>query len=144
MVILQSFPAPSGQPRGRRSAGLRRHRQRGALSAELAIAIAILVTGLFPLSVTIFKDQKRARSLYVQAIAMEIVDGEMEILAAGEWRNLETGEHPYSVTAAAAENLPDGRFTVSRDSATVELAWIPVKRGYGGPLKRELTLPKTP
>lgn len=144
MVILQPSLRNTRQPSGRPAAARVRSRQRGALSAELAVAIAILVTGLFPLGVTIFKDQKRARTLYIQAIAMEIVDGEMEILAVGEWRSIESGERPYKVTAKAAVNLPSGQFTVARDSSTLRLAWTPDKLGFGGPVKREFQLPRTP
>ena len=144
MVILQSSHRNAAPSPPRRRAARARGPQRGALSAELAVAIAILVTGMFPLGVTIFKDQKRARALYIQAIAMEIVDGEMEILAAGEWRTIASGQRPYLVTANAAANLPAGQFTVDRDSSTLRLVWTPDKPGYGGPVKREFRLPKTP
>ena len=136
MVIPKSVFSKTGATSGRR--------KRGALSAELAVAIAILVTGLFPLGVTVFKDQKRARALYIQAIAMEIVDGEMEILAAGEWRSVKSGESPYSVNTRSAENLPAGRFTLTRNASSIRLEWAPAKRGYGGPVKREISLPGTP
>lgn len=133
---------PNSAPLGNGSASVRR--RRGVLSAELAVAIAILVTGLFPLGVTVFKDQKRARALYIQAIAMEIVDGEMEMLAAGGWRNVRTGESPCSVHTRSAENLPAGRFTLTRDASSIRLEWTPDNRGFGGAVRRRLPLPKTP
>ena len=56
---------------------------------------------------------------------MEIVDGEMEALAAGEWAAYGKGSHKYEVRAAAAKNLPPGSFVLTVTEKLVRLEWIP-------------------
>ena len=114
-----------------------RARQRGALMAEVAVGIAILVTALLPVSLLMVKDQKLCRAYYYRAVAMEIVDGEMEILAAGEWRAFKTGSQTYPVRAGAAKNLPPGRFILTRESQLIRLEWVPEKKRGVGPVLRE-------
>ena len=114
-----------------------RTRQRGALMAEVAVGIAILVAVLLPLSLSMLKDQKLCRAYYYRAVAMEIVDGEMEILAAGEWRAFQSGSQPYAVRAEAAKNLPPGRFILTRQDKLLRLEWVPEKKQGIGPVRRE-------
>ena len=45
---------------------------------------------------------------------MEIVDGEMEILAAGDWRVLPEGMQSYTVHAKAAASLTIGAIKAAR------------------------------
>jgi hypothetical protein len=68
---------------------------------------------------------------------MEIIDGEMEMLHAGEWRNYLEGEHAYKVVAASATNLPPGEFFLSRTGAMLRLEWRPAKKGAGGIITRQ-------
>ena len=78
------------------------------LLAEMAVAIAILVIALLPLGYAAGFNARLFRANYERAVAMEIVDGEMEILAAGEWRAFPEGPQPYAVHAKAAASLPPG------------------------------------
>lgn len=114
----------------------RRH-ERGALNVDMVIALAIFVTAMMPLGYGWVQEQKVLRSHYWHAVAMEIVDGEMEILVAGEWRAWREGTHIVPIKAAAAKNLPPGKFTLTRTGQTVRLEWVPEKRGSGGHVVRE-------
>ena len=114
-----------------------RARQRGALMAEVAVGIAILVAVLLPLSLSMLKDQRLCRAYYYRAVAMEIVDGEMEILAAGEWRSFKSGSQTYPVQAGVAKNLPPGRFILTREGRLIRLEWMPEKKRGIGPVWRE-------
>ena len=114
-----------------------RTRKRGALMIEVAVGMAILVAVLLPLSLSMVKDQKLCRAYYYRAVAMEIVDGEMEILAAGEWRAFPPGSQPYPVRAASAKNLPPGRFILTRQEKLLRLEWVPAKQQGIGPVLRE-------
>ena len=105
--------------------------------ADVAVGIAIFVSVLLPLSLSMVKDQKLCRAYYYRAVAMEIVDGEMEILAAGEWRAFPSGTQPYPVRAEAAKNLPPGRFLLTRDEKRIRLEWVPEKKHGIGPVLRE-------
>ena len=88
-------------------------------------ALAILTAVMIPLVASSLHDQQHTRELYLRAVAMEIVDGEMEVLAAGAGKNFAPGQHPYSVSAQAAANLPAGKFILTRTQETIRLEWQP-------------------
>jgi len=112
----------------------------GSLMIELIVAMAILTACLLPLAYSIFSERRLARSSYQRAIAMELVDGEMEILAAGEWRAFAAGKHFYPVRANAATNLPPGKFLLTVEPGKVRLEWQPGIKRHGGAVVRELVL----
>lgn len=103
----------------------------GALSAELAVAMAILAAVMIPLSFAFQQEMKLCRAHYRDAVVMEIVDGEMEILAAGEWRAFKEGVQSYPVRAEAAKNLPPGKFVLTVSGKKLRLEWRP-DRPHGG------------
>src|SRR5437016_12255704 len=107
---------------------------------ELLVAMALLTGALLPLAYSITSEQRLARAYYERAVAMEIVDGEMEALAAGEWRAFTPGSHEYPVRALAATNLPPGKFTVTVETHKIRLEWQPAARQQGGAVVREVTL----
>lgn len=115
-------------------------RESGWLIAELMFAIVVIVVALIPLAYSFRAEQRLVRAHYNQVVAMEILDGEMEILRAGGWRNLPEGEHPYKVTARAATNLPPSVFLSMRSNATIRLEWRPNKKGAGGILSRQIEI----
>lgn len=115
-----------------------RNRAGGWLIAELMVALIVIVIALIPLAFSFRGEQKMLRAHYNQAVAMEIIDGELELLRAGDWREVLEGERPYKVNANAATNLPPGGFFLSRTGATVRLEWRPVKKGSGGIIRREV------
>ena len=101
-----------------------RRKERGsALLAELIGAMLVLTLAIMPITVMLLKDQRACREYYYKAVAMEIVDGEMEILAAGGVGGISEGSQPYAVNAAAATNLPPGKFTLTREGKTLRLEW---------------------
>jgi hypothetical protein len=119
----------------------RRTSERGSLMIELMTALGILVAGILPLSYVYVREQRAVRSYYWRAVAMEIVDSEMEVLAAGEWRAFANGVQPYPVRATAARNLPSGQFQLTRNGQRLRLEWLPSKPATGGVVVREVTLP---
>jgi uncharacterized protein YaiE (UPF0345 family) len=115
-------------------------RERGSLMAEMLVAIAILVGVMLPVAYSYEAENRLARAYYCRAVAMEIVDGEMEVLLAGEWRAFTPGTHPYEVKAESRTNLPAGQFTVTVQTNKVRLEWQPAVTRYGGPVAREALL----
>ena len=113
---------------------IRRRRRSGALMIELLVAMAMLVGFLLPLAYSITSEKKLARTAFYRAVAMEIVDGEMEILAAGEWHTFSPGKHEYPIRALAATNLPPGQFLLTIGTNDVRLEWKPTAKKYGGPV----------
>jgi hypothetical protein len=111
------------------------------LLTELVIAIALMAMVVLPLAFGFSKEQKLCRAYYFQAVAMEIVDGEMELLKAGAWKKIPEGTGDYAIRAESATNLPPGRFLVTRKDRLVRLEWAPDKLGKGGRVVRELEVP---
>ncbi len=115
-------------------------KQRGIAMVEMVMAMAILVIAMLPLGFSVNSDARLFRAAYQRAVAMEIVDGEMEILAAGEWRNFPEGAHPYTVHANAAANLPSGQFLLTRTGRHLRLEWSSTRKQGIGPVVREVTV----
>jgi hypothetical protein len=111
--------------------------QSGFLMVELLVAMALVVTVLLPFAYSFAAERRIALSSYQRAVAMEIVDGEMEVLMAGEWRAFPPGTHDYHLHAGAATNLPPGRLTLTVQPGKVRLRWQPDRKDHGGPVTRE-------
>jgi Tfp pilus assembly protein PilX len=110
-----------------------RHRQAGALLVELLVAMALLTAALLPIAYSVISEKRFARAAYHHSVAMEIVDGELEALAAGEWRAFAPGTQAYAVRSAAATNLPPGRFMLTLRTNQVRLEWHPTANAQGAP-----------
>jgi len=107
---------------------------------ELVAALAILTAVMIPLAFGFAQETRLFKSYYERAVAMEIVDGEMEILAAGEWRAFKPGAQTYPVLAESVKNLPPGRFTLTLQGKRIRLEWAPEKPGHGSKVVREATI----
>jgi hypothetical protein len=114
-------------------------RERGMLMADLFVAMAIFAVAIMPLAFSYVRETRLLRAEYFRGVAMEIVDGEMEILVAGEWRNLPEGSQPYAVHAGAAANLPPGRFQLIKTGKHLRLEWSSERRQGIGTVVREVT-----
>ncbi|MFT4691017.1 MAG: hypothetical protein ACI9OD_003239 [Limisphaerales bacterium] len=114
--------------------------RRAVVAADLSVGLALIAMVVIPLSYTWLKEQQVLRSQYYQAVAMQLVDGEMEILAAGEWRTLPEGTNTYAISHAAAKRLAPGRFLSVRTDRRIRLEWIPERRGLGRRVVREVEI----
>ena len=112
---------------------------RAMLTTELVVGMAILVLAILPIGYSLIDDARALRSNYQHAVAMEIVDGEMEILAAGQWRSFPEGTNIYPIHAAAATNLPPGQFKFTRAGNHLQLEWR-ANPPLGGNVTREVTV----
>lgn len=122
-------------------AGARRNRAGGWLMTEIVIAMGVLAIAMIPLAFSFTREERLARSLYYKAVAMELVDGEMEMLKAGEWKSYPEGVHPYTMRGASLTNLPKGAFVLVRGKDRVRLEWTPAANGKGGSVAREVAIP---
>jgi hypothetical protein len=113
----------------------------GWMVLECVVALGILVTVMIPISFSFLVEHEACRGSYYHAVAMELVDGEMEILRAGQWRQFPRGPQPYAVTSAAAKNLPPGRFLLTVEEYLVRLEWQAANKDQGGKVAREAILP---
>jgi hypothetical protein len=120
-----------------RSARTLRNGKKALATMELVVAIGILFAAMLPMAFSFVQEQRMARAYYYRAVAMEIIDGEMEVLAAGEWRSFPPGRQPYHVRGQAATNLPPGQFLLTVEPPRVQLEWQPGKPRQGGPVSRQ-------
>lgn len=111
----------------------------GGIMVELVVAIGILTAAVLPLAYSYVDEQHQCHLAYIRAVAMELVDGEMEALAAGEWQTFGDGTHDYAVNAGAARNLPPGKFTLTVQGRQLRLEWKPDCSRFGRPVAREAT-----
>ncbi|HEX5400521.1 MAG TPA: hypothetical protein VFY06_15850 [Verrucomicrobiae bacterium] len=114
--------------------------RRGALMMDAVVAMAILAIAVVPLGFSFAKEHRLLNVEYQRAVATEIVDGEMEVLAAGAWKDFPDGSQNYSVHAGAATSLPPGHFQLTKTGNHLHLEWTADKRQGIGPVVREVTL----
>ena len=104
---------------------------------ELLVAMALLTAALLPIAYSFASERRYARSAYQRAVAIELVDGEMEALLAGEWRSYGQGSFDYKPRGRAAGNLAPGKFLLSHNGQKLRLQWRPELKDHGGPVVRE-------
>lgn len=115
-------------------------RRSGLLMTEIMIGLAILSLAIFPLAYSFAQETKYLRRCYERAIAMEIVDGEMEIIRAGGWRSFTNGVQSLKTTARSFTNLPPGELRLTLSEKHARLEWLPNESSHGSPVVREVTL----
>jgi hypothetical protein len=116
------------------------HRRRGILLLDLAMAMIVLTTAIMPLAFLFARERDALRADYGRAVASEVVDGEMEILAAGDWKNFPDGTQAYTVHSRAAANLPAGHYELTKNGNHLRLEWAPEKHMGIGVVVREINV----
>jgi hypothetical protein len=121
------------QPSLRRNAG-------GFLEVDMLVGLAILSLAIVPVGFSFARERQVLKIEYVHSVANEIVDGEMEMLAAGDWKNYPDGVQNYSVHAGAAACLPPGHFQLTKTGNHLRLEWSSDWKHSGTPVIREVTI----
>ena len=110
------------------------------LQLDVAVAITVLALVFIPLSVSSSGDLDLARRQYFEAVALQLIDGEMDVLLAGERRKYTPGEHQIKPGGEAVQNLPEGEFVLTGHDQKLTLAWVPTKRAKWGRVERVVEL----
>ena len=110
------------------------------LQLDVAVAITVLALVFIPLSISSSGDLDLARRHYFEAVALQLIDGEMDVLLAGERRKYTTGEHRITPIGEAVQNLPEGEFVLTVHDQKLTLAWVPTKRAKWGRVERVVEL----
>ena len=113
------------------------HFKHGFLEVDLLVALAILSLAIVPIGFSFAHERQALKLEYFSGVINEIVDGEMEVLVAGDWRTFPAGDHDYAIHSDAAANLPPGKFLLLIESGKVRLEWRPDEKHHGGPVVRE-------
>jgi hypothetical protein len=121
----------------------------GNVQMDLIAAIAVLTIAILPLGFGILHHRTLVRDATTRAVALELLDSEMEVLAAGEHRSFQEGTHPYPLTGAAALNLPPGSCLLTRvvkpqGGIELHLEWKPTVARAMQPVRRSVQLASTP
>ena len=112
----------------------------GLLMTEAMIALAIVSIAILPLAYSFAQENKYLRRCYERSVAIEVVDGEMEIIRAGGWRQFTNGVHTITTTARSATNLPPGKLRLTLSDKLARVEWLPAETSHGSPVVREATL----
>ena len=112
----------------------------GLLTTEMLVALAIVGIAILPLAYSFAQENRYLRRCYERSVAIEIVDGEMEIIRAGGWRQFTNGVHTLTTTAHSATNLPPGELRLTLTDKQARVEWLPTKTAHGSPVVREATL----
>ncbi len=107
---------------------------------DLLVALAILSLAIMPIGFSFAHERQVLKLEYFRGVINEIVDGEMEILVAGDWKNHPDGPQPYPVHARAAGPLPPGHFQLTKTGNHLRLEWNPDEKHGVGAIVREVTL----
>jgi hypothetical protein len=116
------------------------HSKRGFLEVDLLVGLAILSLAIVPLGFSFARERQVLKIEYVRSVANEIVDGEMEILAAGDWKNFPEGSQNYTVRANAVTSLPPGHFQLTKTGNHLRLEWNSDEKHGIGAVVREVTV----
>ena len=117
------------------------HRRGGFLEVDLLVGLAIFTLAVVPLGYSFARERQVLKLEYLRSVANEIVDGEMEILVAGDWKNFPDGNQQYIVHANALVGLPPGHFQLTKTGNHLRLEWnADEKRGIGR-VVREVAVP---
>ena len=112
----------------------------GFLQFDLVVGLAILTIAIMPLGFSFKNERSLLRAEYYQGVINELVDGEMEIFAAGAARNLPDGTQNIPVTSRAAAKLPAGHFQLTKSGNHLRVEWRPDEKSGLSTVVREATL----
>ena len=118
-----------------------KNRCRGFLEVDLVVGLAILALAIIPFGFAFARERQALKNEYLRAAANEIVDGEMEILAAGAAMDFPDGVQNYSVHSRATTVLPPGSFRLTKSSKHLRLEWHGDAKSGVGTIVREVELP---
>ena len=114
--------------------------KRGFLEVDLLVGLAILSLAIVPLGYSFARERQVLKMEYFRSVANEIVDGEMEILAAGDGKNYSEGAQAYVIHSRAAASLPPGHFQLTKNGNHLRLGWTPDERRGVSAVVREVTI----
>jgi hypothetical protein len=115
-------------------------RRAAVLMTDLVVAMSFICLAAIPLATSFTQERRVLLTSYQRAVALEIVDGEMELLVAGEWRRYANGVHQLTPVATAVTNLPPGNLQLTVKNKHLVLEWQPDQSKRSLLVRREVTL----
>ncbi len=126
-----------------------RSRLAAHIQADLITALAVISLTLLPLGYGYVHHRRLVRNATTRAVVLELIDSEMEVLAAGEHRAFAEGSRAYPLRGIAVRDLPPGECTLAKSSLPdsrihLTLAWTPAREGLLKPVQRGITFKAQP
>jgi len=110
------------------------------IQLDVVLAVSILILLFIPFGVTSSGKLDLARRQHFEAVALQMIDGELDVLLAGERQKYPLGEHKITPPGEAVKTLPVGEFILIVKEKQLSLAWVPEKGAKWGRVEREVTL----
>jgi hypothetical protein len=95
----------------------------GWMNVDMLVAIALLLLVVLPLAYGMVGERRLLDAELRRAALVELLDGELEVLLAGEWRQRPEGESDIPLTGAAAARLLPGRCVLIKSGKSLRLEW---------------------
>ena len=122
------------------SSGGKSRRRNGFLQFDLVMGLAILIIAVIPVGYSFARERQALLTETRRCVINELVDGEIEILAAGAAKNLPDGPQALSVQSRSVTSLPPGHFQLAKSGNHLSLTWLPDGKCGLGAITREATL----
>jgi hypothetical protein len=114
------------------------HRRRGGwMNVDLLVAIALVMLAVLPLAYGLVGERRLLDAELRHAALVELLDGELEVLLAGDWTTRPEGESDIPLTGAGAMNLAAGRCVLVKTGNHLRLEWRSEKHNGGVSVTKE-------
>jgi hypothetical protein len=113
--------------------------RRGGVLMELIVGLALLAGVLLPLAGGFVSQRRMAAQLSKRLVLMELIDGELEFIAAGRWKEFNEGTNSFLIETPAGFVPPAGRSYLIRESDRFRLVWEPEAKTALGTIERHWT-----
>ncbi|KAB2671559.1 MAG: hypothetical protein DVB31_04540 [Verrucomicrobia bacterium] len=107
---------------------------------DALVALGLVVVLILPMGFGAVANQRLMRQTYQRAVVMELIDGELEVLASGDPQRAPVGVREIRMGGYAATNLPSGKFLLTRTDRTCRIEWVPTDTRHAVPFAREIAM----
>lgn len=114
-------------------------RRRGGVLMELIVGLALLAGVLLPLTGGFVSQRRMAAQLSKRLVLTELIDGELEFIAAGRWKEFNEGTNAFVIEMPPGFVPPAGRSYLVRESDHFRLLWEPDTKTALGTISRHWT-----
>lgn len=113
----------------------------GFVEMDLIVAFFLIVALVMPVGVLLSRDTMLFRAHSIRIRAASVLDGEMELLQAGLWKQYTDPSMVY-VPASGRSLEGYGTFKLTLENGQYELSWVPTKKYRGGIITRSWSQPE--
>lgn len=109
----------------------------GGLLPDLAVALLLLTVALLPLAYSFASQRRLLQAEMDRAAVVQLVDGELELLLAGPWKNLPDGSSTIVLRTNGMARAVAGTCVVMKQGRALKIEWTPQAHSGVGRVVRE-------